>query len=493
MNKISKSIKKYRTALNLSQSDLADKLFVSRQTISSWENGRTQPDLEMIEKLSQALSVTTEELIYGEKPKLVDDGNNEKSKKIMITIIAVLASLLVGVGGILIFVNYWEMFGETFKVILSILPLVIGQAFAVFVFLKKRESVSWREGVAILWTVGVISSVALLNSICNLALGFANCIIIDALLILPIIYVLEAVSPLIVYFGLSLTYCIYLVDNFDYIYNSVEYDMPIIIIYLIMVALVALGCLYVYLHRESVDDSRHMYSVWLSLIAILVSTVIISSLYYYMFALVVSVALLLYVIQDKWHLLKPVNILSPFVIAFCSIWTALIDMDYYTYGWSVKNIIVDFHNSYFNFKFDEIFIVVIAGGIAIFSIIKLIMNYSNDVARIIYIVSVGLVFIMNFTTEFVVVNNLGFLIQLIIVIVEGITLAIIGAKEYKFFKLNVGMITVAAMVIAIIEWQDMDTFITGIILLVLGISLFVVNYKLSKSNKKESVEVIENE
>ena len=38
---LSKQIKKYRTEANLSQEELADKIYVSRQTISNWETGYT--------------------------------------------------------------------------------------------------------------------------------------------------------------------------------------------------------------------------------------------------------------------------------------------------------------------------------------------------------------------------------------------------------------------------------------------------------------------
>lgn len=36
-------IKKYRTELNLSQEALAEKVYVTRQTISNWENGKSYP------------------------------------------------------------------------------------------------------------------------------------------------------------------------------------------------------------------------------------------------------------------------------------------------------------------------------------------------------------------------------------------------------------------------------------------------------------------
>ena len=67
MTKISKNIKRLRMLQNMSQEELAQKLFVSRQAVSSWENNRTQPDLDMIQKIAELFSVEVEELLYGEK------------------------------------------------------------------------------------------------------------------------------------------------------------------------------------------------------------------------------------------------------------------------------------------------------------------------------------------------------------------------------------------------------------------------------------------
>ena len=49
---LGEKIKKIRLSNNLRQSELADMLFVSEKTISSWENNRTIPDLNMIYKIS---------------------------------------------------------------------------------------------------------------------------------------------------------------------------------------------------------------------------------------------------------------------------------------------------------------------------------------------------------------------------------------------------------------------------------------------------------
>ena len=67
MSKISKNIKQLRTQRGLTQDTLAEKISVTRQAVSSWENDRTQPDLEMLSRLAEVLEVSFEELIYGKK------------------------------------------------------------------------------------------------------------------------------------------------------------------------------------------------------------------------------------------------------------------------------------------------------------------------------------------------------------------------------------------------------------------------------------------
>ena len=54
-----------RKRSGLSQEALAAQLYVTRQTISNWEVGKTMPDLESLKLLALALSVPIERLIYG--------------------------------------------------------------------------------------------------------------------------------------------------------------------------------------------------------------------------------------------------------------------------------------------------------------------------------------------------------------------------------------------------------------------------------------------
>ncbi|HEL6720414.1 TPA: helix-turn-helix transcriptional regulator, partial [Listeria monocytogenes] len=60
---IGKRIREYRKIYNLSQEQLADKIFVSRQTVSNWENDKTYPDIQIIVSLSILFNVSLDELI----------------------------------------------------------------------------------------------------------------------------------------------------------------------------------------------------------------------------------------------------------------------------------------------------------------------------------------------------------------------------------------------------------------------------------------------
>lgn len=60
-------IYRLRTEKNLSQGDLAERLEVSRQSVSKWENNSAVPDLEKIIKLGEIFGVSLDELVKGEK------------------------------------------------------------------------------------------------------------------------------------------------------------------------------------------------------------------------------------------------------------------------------------------------------------------------------------------------------------------------------------------------------------------------------------------
>ncbi len=65
MRDIGKNIKALRTAKGMTQEDLAAALFVTRQTVSNYENGRSRPDLDMLLNIAQVLDTDATAIFYG--------------------------------------------------------------------------------------------------------------------------------------------------------------------------------------------------------------------------------------------------------------------------------------------------------------------------------------------------------------------------------------------------------------------------------------------
>lgn len=74
-------IKKYREKQNISQEELAEEIFVSRQTISNWENSKSYPDIKSLMLLSNIFNVSLDDFMKGdieEIRKIVDKGKVKK-------------------------------------------------------------------------------------------------------------------------------------------------------------------------------------------------------------------------------------------------------------------------------------------------------------------------------------------------------------------------------------------------------------------------------
>ena len=69
MANIGKNITKLRKLQGLTQDELAERLFVTRQTVSGWENGRTQPSLDILGELADVLNCSPLDII-GQTRKL---------------------------------------------------------------------------------------------------------------------------------------------------------------------------------------------------------------------------------------------------------------------------------------------------------------------------------------------------------------------------------------------------------------------------------------
>lgn len=65
MSVIGKNMKKIRSEKGMTQEQLAENLHVTRQAVSNWEQGKTQPDVETLSAMAEVFEVPMENLIYG--------------------------------------------------------------------------------------------------------------------------------------------------------------------------------------------------------------------------------------------------------------------------------------------------------------------------------------------------------------------------------------------------------------------------------------------
>lgn len=87
-------IKEKRTENNLTQEDLAQKFFVTRQLISKWENGKSYPDLKQVVQLSELFGISLERLMK-EDTEMVEELNFDTKRKKLFKLFFLLITLIV--------------------------------------------------------------------------------------------------------------------------------------------------------------------------------------------------------------------------------------------------------------------------------------------------------------------------------------------------------------------------------------------------------------
>lgn len=78
---LGKQIRKYRKEQSLSQDELAEKVYVSRQTISNWENDKSYPDVNSLILLSEVFHTSIDNLIKGDVEVMKEQVKNEDRKE----------------------------------------------------------------------------------------------------------------------------------------------------------------------------------------------------------------------------------------------------------------------------------------------------------------------------------------------------------------------------------------------------------------------------
>ncbi len=80
MDNLGEKLFELRKAKNLSQEEVAEKLNVTRQTVSKWETNQSTPDFDKIVPLCELFEISTDELLRGKKAELKKEEKSEEGE-----------------------------------------------------------------------------------------------------------------------------------------------------------------------------------------------------------------------------------------------------------------------------------------------------------------------------------------------------------------------------------------------------------------------------
>jgi uncharacterized membrane protein len=154
--------------------------------------------------------------LYGELPLLVANGvvpagiadrlrehygavERRSGRRIALTVCSILGALLIGSGVILLLAHNWTQLSRPARTVLALAPLLATQALAVFGIYTGKRSAAWRESVAIFLSLAVGASISLIGQTYHIPGDPGAFMMTWMLLIAPLIYLLGATAPCLMY------------------------------------------------------------------------------------------------------------------------------------------------------------------------------------------------------------------------------------------------------------------------------------------------------
>lgn len=467
MTKISKTIKRLRNEKGITQEELSEMLYVSRQSVSSWENDRTQPDIEMLGKLSEIFEVSIEELIYGKKRNTSLETEKPNYNSTLMIVFSILGALLVGVGVVLVFITFWQEMPMISKGILSFLPLIAGQVSGLFTLIKKKDKIPWCEGAGILWTAGIAATFTMIYNIFDLRIYWYTVLVFVCLSVLPVMGLLRCVSPLAVYYGCAITWIVALLgEQKSYFALSAA------------IALIVVGCVYSSLMLKNENKShRSLFAHWLSMFAVLIFPIFIGIgiegglMLSFMSIGATGICLLVLSLKDG-------DMAMPYKIPGLVLTSLMIFM----YGaFYIDDIEPD--------KYNVIFTAVCF--LAIPAVIAYVRPKKIDKVFLAYLAVAVVSFIVYTVSLYAMPEKhdadraRAFITTLrIIALTANIILMISGGREKKLLPINLGFISVAGLTVLAVAQSGLSMMGNGIMLLVFGGVLLAINFRLSRAKQK---------
>ncbi len=406
-----------------------------------------------------------------EKENIIDAESAEKLRKkyseggnrTLTTIFAIFSAVFVGAGVILIFATNWRNLPIEVKGVVSFVPMLVGQAAAVYTVLKKYGNNVFRECVSIAYTAGICASLAMINNSFNVSDFAENYVLACVILTLPVMYILSAVSPLILYFAGAI-YC-----------GASGMASAMSLKFAAFVLLIALGALLILRIKseETPVYGRIEYVRWLNIAAVLAFIIVTADKFNFSDGTATELAYfaVIFSLSDrKKRYLDACGIFGTLGIAviigvFSSFYSWYAPETYYSFGILLAQAVPA---------------VILCVAAVIMSVIKGLDKFKiSIIIPAFFCVLLLILFSINLLPSQLLCTVLSNAAML----ATGISLIVFGTNDCNAFQTNVGILTVGAMVVLRFFNWNFNIFAKGIVFIAIGVAFFLVNRHLAKRKK----------
>ena len=501
MSKISKNIKKLRTQSSMTQEELATRIHVTRQTVSSWETDRTQPDLEILLALAETFGVEVEELIYGKRKNTAEEKEKLLFGNTLVTVLSILGCLLIGSGVVMIFVKFWRDFPDAIKIFTCFVPALLGQSAGIYTYLKKKESLAWCEGASVLWLLGVIvTSVVVLNNV-NIHYNWVSdswMFLFFAVSALVLMLVFETLSPLAVYQTCGVLWFNTLLEDLElhYLNKSNGFGDILAFIFITLVQSVIIATAFYAsdkLYKKESNIIRHTFASWINfggLVASVCFTVFRTPLADAWVSIVILAAVICFIIGQKHtEFVSPYRALGlPASAAAVCFLGVIFSPGYVSDGWVnivmlgvgiVPLVLIFLEGTRPENIYLRVYGALLTCALAVYNISVYIEYLIDDED-----------YLNGVFEAYELVQKSLFGMSFLLCLAALVMLVVYGAKERKLLYLNLGFILSCVTVIAKLYLLDMGLIVTGLLLIFCGAVLLFINLKISRLREKEKLALL---
>ena len=386
----------------------------------------------------------------------------------LIYIFSAIGSVMAAAGLVLILATGWDSIPDGVRRAMAFLPLLAAQGLAIYTLAKQKTSLPWREGISLFYTAAAFGTVSLVEFTFNVPTDYPRFILLCGIMTAPVFLIFRSVTATAAY--------LFSVINWGAIYSDADdYGVTAYLCFALTALMAAFGIIMIRRNAKGGPAILRTISDWLTAAALF------------------AVAILLLKLTDAYG--PPLLVLMFNILLLAGKrnddWTSPI-----VSAGTAGTFIMMFLTAVGSFSFDiddkNTATFVIAAVLIIVMIVLLVINAKKDVRRII-ITAADLLISIIFLTGLAKAteekpSELFYFPMACVVFVCGIVYLADGIREEKLADVNIGFITVLAVIGRWLSQSEIDVFVKGIGFFLIGCAFLALNLLLQRKYRRRRVE-----